>query len=86
MPKSIKEMVTGRRPVTKDEVHAVFPTSVPKEQQERFVQMVLDELDNLYEGNALRFGLRPLEVAAWKDAVRDSSNLEGHAASEKQGR
>lgn len=83
---AIKEMVTNRRPVTKDEVHATFPTSVPKEEQERFVQMVLDELDNLYEGNALRFGLRPLEVAAWKDVVRDSSNLEGHAVSEKQGR
>lgn len=48
--------------------------------------MVLDELDNLYEGNALRFGLRPLEVAAWKDAVRDSSNLAGHSVREKQGR
>jgi len=83
---AIKEMVSGRRPVTKDEVQAVFPASVPKEEQERFVQMVLDELDNLYEGNALRFGLRPLEVAAWKDAARDSSNLDGHAASEKQGR
>ena len=56
MPKSIKEMITGRRLVTKDKVHAVFPTSVPKKEQERFVQMVLDELDNLNEGNALRFG------------------------------
>jgi hypothetical protein len=39
---------------------------VADQDRKRFVQMVLDELENLYEGNALRFGLRPLEVAAWR--------------------
>jgi hypothetical protein len=46
-------------------------------------QIKPDELDNLYESNAHRFGLRPLEVAAWKGDIRDSINLAGYAVSEK---
>jgi len=35
-------------------------------EQVRFVRLVPDALPLLYEGNALRFGLRPLEVASWR--------------------
>ncbi len=66
---AIKAMVTNQRPVTEESVRAVVPAGMPEADREHFVRMVLDELDNLYEGNALRFGLRPLEVAAWRDAV-----------------
>ena len=44
--------------------------SVPEDEVERFVQTVLAEFDHLHEGNAIRFGLRPLEYDAWKEAIR----------------
>lgn len=66
---AIKSMVTNQGPVAEEPVRAVVPATIPETDRECFVRMVLDELDNLYEGNALRFGLRPLEVAAWRDAV-----------------
>jgi len=66
---AIKSMVNNRRPVTHEAALAVVPLAVPDTDRDRFVRMVLDELDNLYEGNALRFGLRPLEVGAWREAV-----------------
>jgi hypothetical protein len=66
---AIKGIVVNQRPVNDEEVREVIPDAVPETDRGRFVQMVLDELDNLYEGNALRFGLRPLEVAAWREAV-----------------
>jgi Fic family protein len=73
---AIKSMVTNQRPVAEESVLEVVPTTIPETDRERFVRMVLDELDNLYEGNALRFGLRPLEVVVWKDAVGKQKN--GH--------
>jgi hypothetical protein len=38
---------------------------VPEEDQDKFVKMVLEEFENLYEGNAIRFGVRPRELVAW---------------------
>jgi fido (protein-threonine AMPylation protein) len=66
---AIKAMVTNQRPVAEESVRAVVPAAIPETDRERFERMVLDELDNLYEGNALRFGLRPLEVAAWRAEI-----------------
>lgn len=66
---AIKSMVTNQCPVAEESVRAVVPATILETDSERFVRMVLDELDNLYEGNALRFGLRPLEVGAWREAV-----------------
>ena len=66
---AIKEMVSNQLTVEEESVRAVIPATILEADREHFVRMVLDELDNLYEGNALRFGLRPLEVAAWREAV-----------------
>jgi len=56
-------------PATFDAVNTVVPPTVSKKDRDRFVRMVLDELEFLYEGNARRFGLRPLEIDAWRKAV-----------------
>jgi fido (protein-threonine AMPylation protein) len=64
---AINAIVTSQEPADSEIVQKVMPPTVAGSDRERFVQMVLDELENLYEGNALRFGLRPLEVAAWRD-------------------
>lgn len=42
------------------------PTSVDDTERERFVQLVLAEFGVLHAGNAVRFGIRPLEFAAWQ--------------------
>ena len=41
--------------------------------RERFAALVRAELDTLHEGNAVRFGLRPLELVAWKHSTRPRS-------------
>jgi hypothetical protein len=57
------------RPAVEEEVGVVVPEAVAEADRERFVRLVLEELKNLYEGNASRFGLRPLAVEAWKEAA-----------------
>jgi hypothetical protein len=66
---AIKSLVTNQQSVAEESVRAVVPTGIPETDRDHFVRMVLDELDNLYEGNALRFGLRPLEVATWRAEI-----------------
>lgn len=43
-----------------------MPTTVVKEDQPRFVALTMEEFKTLHAGNAIRFGLRPLEFAAWQ--------------------
>ena len=50
-------------------VRARVPATVQAAEHERFVALVLGEFKSLHAGNAVRFGLRPLEFAAWKRAV-----------------
>lgn len=47
---------------------AVIPPSVAKEDHDKFIALVLEKFANLHEGNAIRFGIRPLEFAAWQEA------------------
>ncbi len=63
---TMKTIVTFQKPATKETVSEAVPAAVTETDRDRFVEMVLEELENLYEGNALRFGLRPLEVKAWR--------------------
>ena len=65
---AVKAIVINQKPADSKIVQNVTPPTVAEPDRERFVQIVLDELENLYEGNALRFGLRPLEIAAWREA------------------
>ncbi len=49
---------------------AVVPSSVAEEDLDKFVKLVFDEFENLHEGNAIRFGIRPLEFAAWQEQTK----------------
>ena len=42
-----------------------MPADVAATERARFVELVLQEFRSLHEGNAVRFGLRPLEFADW---------------------
>lgn len=44
-----------------------IPGTVPQAEHGHFVQLVLAEFDALHVGNAVRFGIRPLELAAWQN-------------------
>ena len=50
-------------------VNLVMPNTVPEEDRERFVQLIIAEFENLNAGNVVRFGLRPLEFVAWQETV-----------------
>lgn len=45
---------------------ARLPATVAAFDKDHFIQLVLDEFAALHPGNAVRFGIRPLELAAWK--------------------
>ncbi len=47
-------------------IRAHLPETVAEGDRERFIALALDEFNTLHAGNAIRFGLRPLEFAAWR--------------------
>ncbi|HEY9825418.1 MAG TPA: hypothetical protein V6D19_08225, partial [Stenomitos sp.] len=49
-------------------IDARMPETIAAADRDRFITLVIDEFKNLHAGNAIRFGLRPLEFAAWKEA------------------
>ena len=46
-------------------VLANVPSTVIAADKDHFVKLVLEEFAALHTGNAVRFGIRPLELAAW---------------------
>ncbi|MDB5744248.1 MAG: Fic family protein [Polaromonas sp.] len=48
-------------------VSAKIPSAVAGADKDHFIQLVLEEFAALHPGNAVRFGIRPLELAAWKE-------------------
>jgi len=47
-------------------ISARLPATVAEADRERFCALALEEFQHLHPGNAIRFGLRPLEFAAWQ--------------------
>lgn len=44
-----------------------IPDSVSSEDKQRFIILIQNELKTLHAGNAIRFGLRPLEFSVWRE-------------------
>ncbi len=63
---AVKSIV--QRGMTPDEgaLARVTPDSVEADDRARFAALLQAEFTTLHEGNAIRFGLRPLEFAEWK--------------------
>ncbi|BDT67032.1 hypothetical protein os1_11990 [Comamonadaceae bacterium OS-1] len=57
---------SGERP-TDAAVRAKLPATVADGDADHFVALVLGEFKTLHAGNAIRFGIRPLEFAAWQE-------------------
>jgi len=67
---AVKAIVLQRQEPTRDAVVATIPPEVAEEDGDKFVKLVLDEFENLHEGNAIRFGIRPMEFAAWREKAK----------------
>jgi Fic family protein len=64
----VRAIVRSGEPASEAVIRAATPATVPEADRARFVALVLDEFRTLHQGNAVRFGLRPLEFAAWKES------------------
>ena len=68
----VAAIIRHNEPVTDATARARMPVAVLDVDRERFVALVLSEFKNLHAGNVVRFGLRPLEFAAWEGKHRTS--------------
>lgn len=62
----IVAIVRSGQAATEANIVAVLPNSIPAEDKDHFIQLVLREVNGLHAGNAVRFGLRPLDLLSWK--------------------
>jgi hypothetical protein len=63
----VSAIVRQDEPATEATILSKLPATVPPAEHAHFVQLVLAEFAALHVGNAVRFGIRPLALAAWKD-------------------
>lgn len=63
----IAAIVRAGEAATEQTVKKQMPGSIPVADEGSFVKLVLAEFESLHPGNAVRFGLRPLELAAWRE-------------------
>lgn len=61
----IAAIVRQGETATAQSVQSKIPPAVPLAEHHHFVQLVLAEFSGLHVGNAVRFGIRPLEFSAW---------------------
>lgn len=63
----VAAIVKNDEAASRDVVSAKMPPTVAEPDREHFIQLVLEEFAALHPGNAVRFGIRPLELAAWQE-------------------
>ncbi len=63
---AIKTLVQQRLPLKDTALKRVTPATVAPADRARFVELLRTEFDSLHAGNAIRFGVRPLELSAWQ--------------------
>ena len=65
LTEAVRAIVRGGLLANEIEIRSIMPAAVTHEDQPRFVVLAMEEFKALHSGNAIRFGLRPLEFAAW---------------------
>ena len=63
----IADIVRGDEAATEATVGARTPPTMPDADKSHFTTLVLAEFKALHAGNAVRFGIGPLELAAWQE-------------------
>jgi len=66
----VAAIVRNGEAATQAAVQARVPPTVAAPDRDYFIQLVLQEFTALHPGNAVRFGIRPLELAAWTEKHR----------------
>jgi hypothetical protein len=75
----VAAIARGGMPVSEGAIRATTPATVVENDRERFVELVLAEFKGLHAGNAIRFGLRPLEYAQWQEGQEiNGARPDGH--------
>lgn len=69
----VSEIVRGQQSPDEAAVHAVAATLVPREELDRIIELALDDLKNLHEGNISRYRLRLSEYRAWRPLQQAST-------------
>lgn len=67
LSETVRTIIREGRPVNEETISAVMPATVNNNDHAHFIQLVLAEFKTLHSGNVVRFGLRPLEFAAWQE-------------------
>lgn len=62
----VRAIVRGGQKAEEPAIRTAMPQTVTAEDQPGFVKLVMAEFQALHAGNAIRFGLRPLEFSAWQ--------------------
>jgi len=62
----VAAIVQSDETATEASVAARLPITVAAPDKDHFIQLAMQEFAALHPGNAVRFGIRPLELAAWK--------------------
>ncbi len=71
LAEAVRAIVRGNDLANEESVRRILPATVAEADREPFVALVLDEFKTLHSDNAIRFGLRPLEFAAWQQDQRE---------------
>lgn len=66
---AVSTVVRLRQPATDGVVRSVAKSVVPPAELNRFVALVLSDLEQLHEGNLARYHLRPSEYREWRNVV-----------------
>lgn len=72
LAEAVCAIVRGGLPATIEAVRQSMPASVVPDDQGGFAGLVLEEFKTMHAGNAVRFGLRPLEFEAWKQHIQNA--------------
>jgi hypothetical protein len=67
LAEAVAAIVRGGQRADEAGIRSVMPDAVAEEDRPRFVELTLAEFKTIHPGNAIRFGLRPLEFSAWQD-------------------
>ena len=71
LAETIRALVRGGLALKVATVRRATPPSVAAADKAKFADLVLQEFKTLHAGNAVRFGLRPLEFEAWTQQQSD---------------
>ena len=63
----VAAIVRSDASATAESIRAQMPASVALDDADLFVALSLAEFQTLHPGNAVRFGIRPLEFSAWQE-------------------